>query len=65
MSADAEKSLANCKIGVLGKGGAGKSTAVVLLARALVRTGYTVCVVDDRAYIANGYQRRTESSSWD
>ncbi|RLB42505.1 MAG: hypothetical protein DRH30_04720 [Deltaproteobacteria bacterium] len=46
MSADTEKSLAGCKIGVLGKGGAGKSTAVVLLARALVRTGYTVCVVD-------------------
>lgn len=46
MNADIEKSLAGRKIGVLGKGGAGKSTAVVLLARALVRTGYTVCVVD-------------------
>ena len=39
MSADTEKSLAGRKIGVLGKGGAGKSTAVVLLARALVRSG--------------------------
>ncbi|MGD8607777.1 MAG: P-loop NTPase [Myxococcales bacterium] len=46
MSADIQKSLAGQKIGVLGKGGAGKSTAVVLLARALVRNGYTVCVVD-------------------
>ena len=46
MSTDIEKSRAGQKIGVLGKGGAGKSTAVVLLARALVRTGYTVCVVD-------------------
>ena len=46
MSADTKKSLGDCKIGVLGKGGAGKSTAVVLLARALVRNGYTVCVVD-------------------
>ena len=46
MSADTEKSLAGRKIGVVGKGGSGKSTAVVLLARALVRSGYTVCVVD-------------------
>jgi CO dehydrogenase maturation factor len=46
VSADIQKSLAGQKIGVLGKGGAGKSTAVVLLARALVRNGYTVCVVD-------------------
>jgi CO dehydrogenase nickel-insertion accessory protein CooC1 len=46
MSTDIKKSLAGRKIGVLGKGGAGKSTAVVLLARALVRAGYTVCIVD-------------------
>jgi CO dehydrogenase nickel-insertion accessory protein CooC1 len=46
MSVDIAKSLAGQKIGVLGKGGAGKSTVVVLLARALVRTGYTVCVID-------------------
>jgi CO dehydrogenase nickel-insertion accessory protein CooC1 len=46
MRADIQESLAGHKIGVLGKGGAGKSTAVVLLARALVRAGYTVCVVD-------------------
>lgn len=34
------------RIGVFGKGGAGKSTVVVLLARALRRRGYEVCVVD-------------------
>lgn len=43
---DTKKSLAGLKIGVLGKGGAGKSTAVVSLVRALVRDGYTICVVD-------------------
>jgi CO dehydrogenase nickel-insertion accessory protein CooC1 len=34
------------KIGILGKGGSGKSTFTVLLARALARRGYSVCVVD-------------------
>jgi CO dehydrogenase maturation factor len=34
------------KIGVLGKGGAGKSTCVVLLAHALSEFGYDVCVLD-------------------
>lgn len=34
------------RFGVFGKGGAGKSTVVVALARALVRRGYEVCVVD-------------------
>lgn len=34
------------RIGVFGKGGAGKSTVVVLLARALRRRGHEVCVVD-------------------
>ena len=34
------------RIGVFGKGGAGKSTATVLLARALRRSGYQVCVLD-------------------
>jgi CO dehydrogenase maturation factor len=46
MAIHAEKSLNGCKIGVLGKGGSGKSTATVLLAHALVQSGYTVCVVD-------------------
>jgi CO dehydrogenase nickel-insertion accessory protein CooC1 len=34
------------RLGVVGKGGAGKSTSVVLLANALHRMGYTVCVLD-------------------
>jgi CO dehydrogenase nickel-insertion accessory protein CooC1 len=41
-----QRILANRRIGLFGKGGAGKSTAAVLLARALVRAGYTVCVID-------------------
>ncbi|QDV20548.1 CobQ/CobB/MinD/ParA nucleotide binding domain protein [Gimesia panareensis] len=41
-----QKKLAGLKIGFFGKGGAGKSTAVVLMARALARAGYTVCIVD-------------------
>jgi CO dehydrogenase nickel-insertion accessory protein CooC1 len=40
------KHLNGQKIGVLGKGGAGKSTVVVLLAQALLRAGYTVCILD-------------------
>jgi CO dehydrogenase nickel-insertion accessory protein CooC1 len=38
--------LAGQRIGVFGRGGSGKSTCVVLLARALARAGYAVCVVD-------------------
>jgi CO dehydrogenase maturation factor len=34
------------RIGVFGKGGAGKSTVVALLSRALRRRGYPVCVLD-------------------
>jgi len=34
------------RIGLLGKGGAGKSTVAVLLAGALRRRGYAVCVLD-------------------
>ncbi len=41
-----EKVLAGRKIGVFGKGGAGKSTAVVLIARALAKFGYTACIFD-------------------
>jgi CO dehydrogenase maturation factor len=38
--------LAGKRLGILGKGGAGKSTLVVLLARALRQRGYAVCVLD-------------------
>jgi len=34
------------RIGVFGRGGSGKSTCVVLLAKTLARAGYAVCVVD-------------------
>ena len=34
------------RIGVFGKGGAGKSTLTVLLAQALRKRGYSVCVLD-------------------
>jgi CO dehydrogenase nickel-insertion accessory protein CooC1 len=40
------KTLAGKKIGVFGKGGSGKSTAVVLLAKALKEQGYEVCILD-------------------
>lgn len=38
--------LAGLRIGVIGKGGSGKSTLVALLARMLVRRGYDVVVLD-------------------
>jgi CO dehydrogenase nickel-insertion accessory protein CooC1 len=38
--------LAGRRIGVFGRGGSGKSTCVVLLAQALAKAGYSVCVVD-------------------
>jgi CO dehydrogenase nickel-insertion accessory protein CooC1 len=41
-----EKGLAGKRIGVFGKGGSGKSTVVVLLARVLRQRGYEVCVLD-------------------
>jgi CO dehydrogenase maturation factor len=34
------------RIGVFGKGGAGKSTLTVLLARSMCERGYSVCVLD-------------------
>ncbi|MGC9347717.1 MAG: P-loop NTPase [Anaerolineae bacterium] len=40
------KPLTDRRIGVLGKGGAGKTTVVVLLAEALADCGYDVCVLD-------------------
>jgi CO dehydrogenase maturation factor len=40
------KALSDKRIGIFGKGGAGKSTVVVLLANALRERGYEVCVLD-------------------
>ncbi len=40
------KVLSGKRIGVFGKGGAGKSTVVILLAKALRDCGYEVCVLD-------------------
>jgi CO dehydrogenase maturation factor len=41
-----ERLLTGNKIGVFGKGGSGKSTVVVMLARVLAERGYDVCVLD-------------------
>jgi CO dehydrogenase maturation factor len=47
MQSDTEKMpLQGKRIGVFGKGGAGKSTVTVLLAQALRKRGYSVCVLD-------------------
>lgn len=43
---NARKPLNGKRFGVLGKGGSGKSTLVVLLAKTLRRLGYEVCVLD-------------------
>lgn len=40
------KVLAGNRVGIFGKGGSGKSTVVVLLAKALQELGYRVCVLD-------------------
>lgn len=45
-TSDDAKALNDRRIGFFGRGGAGKSTAVVLLGRALVKDGYTVCIRD-------------------
>jgi CO dehydrogenase nickel-insertion accessory protein CooC1 len=42
----ADRPLSGLRVGVFGKGGAGKSTVVVLLARALRGRGYSVLVLD-------------------
>jgi CO dehydrogenase nickel-insertion accessory protein CooC1 len=44
--AEKEKALAGDRIGFFGKGGSGKSTVVVLLARALTACGYQVHILD-------------------
>ena len=44
--AEKTKALNGKRVGVFGKGGAGKSTVVVLLAQALRDRGYEVCVLD-------------------
>ncbi len=41
-----ERALSGKRLGVFGKGGSGKSTAVVLLARGLLHFGYEVCILD-------------------
>jgi len=44
--AEKTRALNGKRVGVFGKGGAGKSTVVVLLAQALRGRGYGVCVLD-------------------
>ncbi len=41
-----EKNLCGKRIGIFGKGGSGKSTVAVLLAKSLKNAGYEVCVLD-------------------
>ncbi|MFL7870265.1 MAG: P-loop NTPase [Candidatus Promineifilaceae bacterium] len=41
-----EQELSGKRIGIFGKGGSGKSTVAVLLAKALRKAGYEVCVLD-------------------
>lgn len=43
---DGSRPLCGCRIGLFGKGGSGKSTITILLARALRSAGYEVCVLD-------------------
>ncbi|MFN2125870.1 MAG: P-loop NTPase, partial [Candidatus Promineifilaceae bacterium] len=41
-----EQILKGQRIGIFGKGGSGKSTVTVFLAKALRKAGYEVCVLD-------------------
>jgi len=46
MNGQENRILAGKRIGIVGKGGSGKSTVTVLLAKALRKHGYDVCVLD-------------------
>jgi len=46
MNGKENRILAGKRIGIVGKGGSGKSTVTVLLAKALRKHGYDVCVLD-------------------
>ena len=46
MLSDREKTLAGNRLGFFGKGGSGKSTVAILLAKVLRDLGYEVCVLD-------------------
>jgi CO dehydrogenase maturation factor len=46
MSDLGERSLEGTRVGVVGKGGSGKSTLIVLMSKELRRRGYQVCVLD-------------------
>lgn len=46
MLAKKEQALNGQRIGIFGKGGSGKSSVTVLLAKALKKSGYDVCVLD-------------------
>ncbi len=46
MANEGRKVLRGTRIGIVGKGGSGKSTFTVLMARELRTRGYGVCILD-------------------